>query len=90
MSYHGPFTLVTEDGSEHQVTGSLVVESDRGLQSWSGRFGDGAPYSLAGEQVTVRMPNGQEGKALITNMTVSSATGVTGELVGNGPAPGRS
>jgi hypothetical protein len=36
------------------------------------------------------MPNGDEGKALITNMSVSSVSGVTGELVGNGPAPGQS
>lgn len=82
-----------QTGSEYPLEGRYRTESSpSGLRSWSGTFSGGVDLgNLAGEQLTLRLPDGREGTVLVNNVTLSAVPGgsrARGEFMGNGPAPG--
>lgn len=84
--YTGPFELVNGDGTEYSVEGSLDTEIEyNNLRSWHGSFTGDIDFNEVGNELTVRLPDGREGKVLIQNMDFSPQP--VGRLLGNGPAP---
>lgn len=94
MSYHGPFVIITQDGTEVQVTGSLHQHLNRGgLKSWDGAAtADPADArTLSPSMARVRLPDGGEGDVLIKRVNhrveggVEHPTELT--LAGSGAPP---
>lgn len=91
-NYAGQFTLIDSDGAEHRVEGRYrSTTGPGGLRSWSGSFSATVNLgNLAGQQMTLRLPNGQQGTVLINNLTFGAGpAGVRahGEFMGTGPEP---
>jgi hypothetical protein len=92
-SYEGPAVLVTEDGTSIPINVRFRKSESGGLQSWEGAIAatmEADAFSLAPGDVAIRMPDGTEGRALISNASVSmdsSGTNFSTRILGNGPAP---
>lgn len=75
MSYHGPATLVIDDNREIEVEVDVCTETapGSGLRSWGGDITSPLKISDAGDvlhadDVKLRLPDGREGKVLLTDV----------------------
>lgn len=88
MIYSGPATL--HDGPTDLGTVALELHLDPAdgtsmLRSWSGHITDPGTvnlYATVGRTITIRLPEGQESKAI-----VAQTDGTTAQLAGTGPPP---
>ena len=95
MRYEGKFLLEMADGTELEGAGVLTGRVTNGLQSWEGHatFGDLSVASTIDQDnpITVRLPDGRQGEALVQNIEVNAGGGrsavVDLTLLGNGPMP---
>jgi hypothetical protein len=90
--YNGPALLVLEDGSEVQTQATYWVNRPPlGLTSWSGSAVVDPSKAPMPQQAEIRLPNGDHGQVLITNMTMQAdGNGPRARLsfTGNGTPPG--
>lgn len=91
--YEGPAVLVTEEGDSIPINARLSKGRSGGLESWSGGIDaieEADAFKLSPGDVSIQMPDGTVGRALITNASVtmnSSGTSFSTRLLGNGAAP---
>lgn len=86
MTYSGPATLIDDDGNETDVDITITVTGTPALQEWSayGTAIHGQADPMNG--TVLRLPNGNEGKVLVTNYTFGSHASIS--IVGaSGPPP---
>jgi len=91
-TYRGPATAILEDGTEVPVFASFN-KTTGGIESWEGSIAPTDPahtYVLMPDPITIRMPDGTEASALLTNVNTnitSDGGSVRARILGNGVAP---
>lgn len=90
--YNGPALLRLEDGREVQTQAIYQIRRPLlGLASWGGSAIVDPSEAPMPQQAEIRLPNGDHGEVLITNMSMEvDSTGPRAMLsfMGNGAPPG--
>lgn len=91
LHYDGPVAI---NGVQYQIARLREHREQSGLRSWDGaawiaasRTPEGYKPNLTTDPVPVELPDGRQGKALVTNIVFDGAFFKL-ELAGTGPAPG--
>lgn len=86
--YDGPATLTGPTGAEVPAEVSLRTHTDGALRNWDGTatVEDFDP-TTRNDFATLRLPDGREGRVVVTGTPDILAHPITLELTGTGPAP---
>jgi hypothetical protein len=84
--YQGPATLITADGAELAAQVELHVETDGQFKTWLGTATFDDPRAAALPEGRLVLPDGGEGRVIVTHVTGSTG-GFVAEVQGSGPPP---
>jgi len=89
-SYTGPAEFVQGDHTVAVACSHNVTRDwPSGLSGWAGSWWNPEPpYLLGGCDAVLRLPSGEEGRVLISEINLLSDAADGGRFVGSGPVPG--